>query len=40
MVYLVINDKIKFNISNLTASELLKVVEGLSDYDLKIKRLV
>ena len=34
MVYLIINNKIKFNISNLNAKELLKVTEGLKGYDL------
>ena len=36
MVYLVINNRIKFNISNLNAKELLKVTEGLKDYDLRL----
>ena len=38
MVYLVINNKIKFNMSNLNAKELLKVTEGLKDYDLRLSR--
>ena len=38
MVYLVINNKIKFNISNLNAKELLKVTGGLKDYDLRLLR--
>ena len=38
MVYIVINNKIKFNISNLNAKELLKVTEGLKDYDLRLLR--
>jgi hypothetical protein len=38
MVYLVINNKIKFNISNLNAKELLKVIEGLKGYDLRLLR--
>ena len=38
MVYLVINNKIKFNISNLSAKELLKVTEGLKGCDLRLLR--
>ena len=38
MVYLVINNKIKLNISNLNAKELLKVTEGLKGYDLSLLR--
>ena len=38
MVYLVINNKIKFNISNLNAKYLLKVTEGLKGYDLGLLR--
>jgi len=38
MAYLVINNKIKFNISNLNAKELLKVTEVLKDYDLRLLR--
>ena len=38
MVYLVINNKIKFNISNLNDKELLKVTEGLKGCDLRLLR--
>lgn len=38
MVYLLIDNKIKFNISNLSAKELLKVTDGLKDYDLRLLR--
>ena len=40
MIYLIIDDKIKMNISNLNKLELNKVVEALSNYDLRIKRIV
>ena len=38
MVYLLIDNKIKFNISNLNAKELLKVTDGLKGYDLRLLR--
>ena len=38
MVYLVINNKIKFNISNLNAKELLKVTKRLKGCDLRLLR--
>lgn len=38
MVYLVINNKIKLNISNFNAKELLKVTEGLKGYELRLFR--
>ena len=38
MIFLLIDNKIKFNISNLNAKELLKVTEGLKDYDLRLLR--
>ncbi len=40
MIYLIIDDKIKMNISNLNKLELNKVIEALSNYDLRIKRIV
>lgn len=38
MIFLLINNKIKFNISNLNAKELLKVTEGLKGYYLRLLR--
>ena len=40
MIYLIIDEKIKMNISNLNKLELNKVIEALSNYDLRIKRIV
>ena len=40
MIYLIIDDKIKMNITNLNKLELNKVIEALNNYDLKIKRIV
>ena len=40
MIYLIIDNKIKMNITNLNKLELNKVIEALCDYDLRIKRIV
>lgn len=40
MIYLIIDDKIKMNITNLNKLELNKVIEALNNYDLRIKRIV
>lgn len=40
MIYLIIDNKIKMNITNLNKLELNKVIEALSSYDLRIKRIV
>lgn len=40
MIYLIIDSKIKMNITNLNKLELNKVIEALCDYDLRIKRIV
>lgn len=38
MVYLLIDNKIKFNITNLNNVELVEVVTQLESHDLKIVR--
>ena len=40
MIYLIIDEKIKMNITYLTKLELNKVIEALNNYDLRIKRIV
>ena len=40
MIYLIIDNKIKMNITNLNKLELEKVIEALNNYDLRIKRIV
>ena len=40
MIYLIIDDKIKMNITNLDKLELNKVIKVLNNYDLRIKRIV
>ena len=38
MVYLLINNKIKYNVTNLNNKELLEVVGQLENHDLKVIR--
>ena len=40
MVYLLIDNKIKYNITNLNNKELLEVVGQLENHDLKLVRFV
>lgn len=40
MIYLIIDDKIRINVTNLNKLELNKVIEELCNYDLRIKRIV
>lgn len=38
MIYLIIDDKTKIDISNCNAKELLQITQILKDKDLKVKR--
>jgi len=40
MIYLIINNKVRLNISNLSNKELLFVVNSLKSYDIKLLRNV
>ena len=40
MIYLIIDNKIKMNITNINKLELEKVIEALNNYDVRIKRIV
>lgn len=40
MIYLLIDNKIKFNITTLNNKELLEVVGQLENHDLKLVRIV
>ena len=39
MIYLLIDNKIKFNITTLNNKELLEVVRQLENHDLKVVRI-
>jgi len=39
MIYLLINNKIKFNITTLNNKELLEVVGQLENHDIKVVRI-
>lgn len=39
MVYLLIDNKIKYNVTNLNNKELLEVVGQLENYDIKLIRI-
>lgn len=39
MVYLLIDSKIKFNVTNLNNKELLEVVGQLENHDIKLVRI-
>ena len=38
MIYLLVDNKIKFNVTNLNNKELLEVVNQLEDRDIKVVR--
>lgn len=40
MIYLYINNKIKYNVSKLSNKELLAVINQLSMHDIQLKRIV
>lgn len=39
MIYLIIDDKIKIDISNCNVKELLQITQSLKDKDIKLKRI-
>ncbi len=39
MIYLIIDDKIKIDISNCNAKELLQITQSLNGKDIKLKRI-
>ena len=38
MIYLYINNKIKFNVTNMNKTELNNVIDSLNNYDIKVVR--
>ena len=39
MIYLIIDDKTKIDISNCNSKELLQIIQSLNDKDIKLKRI-
>ena len=39
MIYLIIDDKTKIDISNCSVKELLQIIQSLNDKDIKLKRI-
>lgn len=39
MIYLIIDDKTKIDISNCSGKELLQITQSLNDKDIKLKRI-